>query len=174
LHESIEVLVRALHGAAGAEEVCLMAMDRLTPTLGTRDDVAVIAVQIEPVGRVLELERPARPAVLSGIRHALDHWLRGQGVDREVATEIMVAVNEACSNSIAHAYRPSRGTFKLRLEHAPGHIEATVIDQGHWRQPREDEHGRGLKIMRAAMDTVEVTTDSDGTEVVMRRTLRPP
>jgi anti-sigma regulatory factor (Ser/Thr protein kinase)/putative methionine-R-sulfoxide reductase with GAF domain len=174
LHDSIEVLVNALQGAGGAEEACLMAMDRLTPTLGTRDDVAVIAVQIEPASRVFELERPAKPAVLSGIRHALDHWLRGQGVDREVATEIMVAVNEACSNSIAHAYRPSRGTFKLRMEHGPGRIEATVVDQGHWRQPREDEHGRGLKIMRAAMDTVEVTTDSDGTEVVMRRTLRPP
>lgn len=150
-----------------------MAMDRLTPSLGTRDDVAVIAVQIEPASRLLELERPASPAVLAGIRQALDHWLRGQGVDRELATEIMVAVNEACSNAIAHAYRPGRGNFRVRLEHTAEVVQATVIDEGHWRPQRDDEHGRGLKIMRAAMDDVEVTTDHDGTRVVMRRIMRP-
>jgi anti-sigma regulatory factor (Ser/Thr protein kinase) len=172
LHESLRLLVSALRGAWGAEEVCLTAMDRLTPHLGTRDDVAVIAVQLEPVGKVLELERPARPGVLAGIRQAIDHWLRGHSIDREVATEIMVAVNEACSNAIAHAYGPGRGTFNVRLERAEGSVEATVVDQGHWRAPRGEDRGRGLKIMRAAMDDVDVKTDRDGTEVVMRRALR--
>lgn len=173
LRESIELLIGAVHGASGAEEICLMAMDRLTPRLGSRDDVAVIAIQLEPVERVLELERPATPAVLANIRQALDHWLRGHGIDREVATEITVAVNEACSNAIAHAYGPGRGTFRVRLERAADWIEATVVDQGHWRPPRGDERGRGLKIMRAAMDNVDVATDSEGTRVVMRRALRP-
>jgi anti-sigma regulatory factor (Ser/Thr protein kinase)/putative methionine-R-sulfoxide reductase with GAF domain len=172
LHESIEVLVGAVRGASDPEEACLMAMDRLTPRLGTRDDVAVIAVQIEPVGPVLELERPATPSVLAGIRRALEHWLRGQGIDREVATEIMVAVNEACSNAIGHAYGPGRGSFSIRLEHVGGAIEARVADQGHWRAPRDHERGRGLKIMRAAMDNVDVRTSREGTEIVMRRTLR--
>jgi anti-sigma regulatory factor (Ser/Thr protein kinase) len=149
-----------------------MAMDRLTPRLGTRDDVAVIAVQIEPVGRVLELERPATPTVLAGIRRALEHWLRGHGIDREVATEIMVAVNEACSNAIAHAYGPGRGTFTVHLEHVEDWIEATVVDRGHWRALRDHEKGRGLKIMRAAMDSVDVRTGTEGTEVVMRRAIR--
>jgi anti-sigma regulatory factor (Ser/Thr protein kinase) len=173
LHHSIDVLVDALRGASGAEEVCLMAMDRLTPSLGTRDDVAVIAVHVEPVERILELVRPARPAELAGIRHALEHWLLGQGIDREVATEIMVAVNEACSNAIAHAYGPGRGTFSVRLEHTGETIAATVLDQGHWRAPRGNERGRGLKIMRAAMDHVDVRTDRDGTTITMRRALRP-
>jgi anti-sigma regulatory factor (Ser/Thr protein kinase) len=173
LNQSIGVLVDALHGAAGAEEVCLTAMDRLTPRTGTRDDVAVIAVQIEPANRVLDLERPARPAVLTGIRHALDHWLRGQDVDREVAAEIIIAVNEACSNAIAHAYGPGRGAFRVRIEHAGDRVKATVTDEGRWREQREDERGRGLKIMRAAMDSVEVNSGPHGTEVAMWRALRP-
>jgi anti-sigma regulatory factor (Ser/Thr protein kinase)/putative methionine-R-sulfoxide reductase with GAF domain len=173
LNESIKLLVSALRGASDAEEVCLMAMDRLTPRLGTRDDVAVIAVQLEPVGPVLELERPARPTALAGIRRALEHWLQGHGIDREVATEIMVAVNEACSNAISHAYGPGRGTFAVRLERAGEYIEATVVDHGHWRAPRDNERGRGLKIMRAAMDSVDVRTGDRGTEVLMRRALRP-
>jgi anti-sigma regulatory factor (Ser/Thr protein kinase) len=150
-----------------------MAMDRLTPPLRNRDDVAVIAVQLEPVGRELELECPAVPGSLARVRRAVEHWLRGQAVDREVATEIMVAVNEACSNSVAHAYGPGRGTFIVHLEHAGEWIEATVADQGHWRAPRDDDRGRGLKIMRAAMDEVDVRTGDGGTEVQMRRALRP-
>jgi anti-sigma regulatory factor (Ser/Thr protein kinase)/putative methionine-R-sulfoxide reductase with GAF domain len=173
LTESINLLVRALRGASDPEEACLMAMDRLTPRLGTRDDVAVIAVQMEAVGPVLELERPARATVLAGIRRALEHWLRGQGIDREVATEILVAVNEACSNAISHAYGPGRGTFTLRLEHIGEAIEAAVVDHGRWRPPRGEERGRGLKIMRAAMDHVDVRTGPDGTEILMRRALRP-
>jgi anti-sigma regulatory factor (Ser/Thr protein kinase) len=148
-------------------------MDRLTPRLGTRDDVAVIAMQLEPVGRVLELERQATPTVLAGVRRALEYWLRGQGIDREVGTEITVAVNEACSNAISHAYGPGRGSFTVRLEHGGEWVEATVADQGRWRAQRDDERGRGLKIMRAAMDYVDVKTGRDGTEVVMRRALRP-
>jgi anti-sigma regulatory factor (Ser/Thr protein kinase)/putative methionine-R-sulfoxide reductase with GAF domain len=173
LNDSIKLLVSALRGASGAEEACLVAMDRLTPRLGTRDDVAVIAVQLEPVGRVLELERQATPTVLAGVRRALEYWLRGQGIDREVGTEIMVAVNEACSNAISHAYGPGRGSFTVRLEHGGEWVEATVADQGRWRAQRDDERGRGLKIMRAAMDYVDVKTGRDGTEVVMRRALRP-
>jgi anti-sigma regulatory factor (Ser/Thr protein kinase) len=122
---------------------------------------------------VLELERPARATVLAGIRRALEHWLRGQGIDREVATEILVAVNEACSNAISHAYGPGRGTFTLRLEHIGEAIEAAVVDHGRWRPPRGEERGRGLKIMRAAMDHVDVRTGPDGTEILMRRALRP-
>lgn len=101
------------------------------------------------------------------------YWLRGHGIDREVATEIIVAVNEACSNAIAHAYGPGRGTFTVRLERVDGWIEATVIDRGRWRAQRDENRGRGLKIMRAAMDQVDVKTDRDGTEVVMRRAAHP-
>jgi anti-sigma regulatory factor (Ser/Thr protein kinase) len=127
----------------------------------------------EPNGPVLDLERPAKPTVLAGIRHALDHWLGGRGVEREVATEIVVAVNEACSNAIAHAYGPGRGAFRVRVEHVAGWIEARVVDHGHWRPQRDDDRGRGLKIMRAAMDSVAVSTDGSGTQVMMRRALRP-
>jgi serine phosphatase RsbU (regulator of sigma subunit)/anti-sigma regulatory factor (Ser/Thr protein kinase) len=174
LRQSIAVLLDSLRGVIGAEDACLTAIDQLIPRLGTRDDVAVIAVQIEAKTDVLDFERPARPAVLAEIRHAVERWLRAQGVDREVAIEITIAVNEACANAIAHAYGPGRGSVKVHLQRADGSIEATVIDEGRWRPPRGEQRGRGLTIMRAAMDGVDIRAGDAGTEIVMRRTATPP
>ena len=44
-------------------------------------------------------------------------------------------------------------------------------DYGAWRQPREDDQGRGLLLMRALMDDVEVTPSAEGTVVRLKRTL---
>ena len=44
-----------------------------------------------------------------------------------------------------------------------------VTDAGHWRSPRGRNRGRGLMIIGAAMDDVEINTGAGGTEIVMRR-----
>jgi len=169
LSASIEELVLALQGSLGAEEVCLMAMDRLVPRLGARDDVAVIAVQLQPVTDLLDVELPARPRMLARLRQMLGHWLRGQEVDRELATEIIIAVSEAGANAIEHAYGPGRGTFRVRVERIGGLVEVRVSDSGQWRAARGQHRGRGLKIMEAAMDSLEIRPRAGGTEILMRR-----
>ncbi len=67
---------------------------------------------------------------------------------------------------------PSPATFELAASEAGGELTVVVRDRGQWRGRRERAHGRGMKIIAEAMDTVELRTD-DGTEVLMRRTLRP-
>ena len=47
-------------------------------------------------------------------------------------------------------------------------------DYGAWRAPREGDRGRGLSLMQALMDTVEVTPTPEGTTVRLRRTLLTP
>jgi anti-sigma regulatory factor (Ser/Thr protein kinase) len=49
-----------------------------------------------------------------------------------------------------------------------------VSDDGRWRPARGEHRGRGLKIMQAATDTLEITSEDTGTEVVMSRRLRRP
>jgi anti-sigma regulatory factor (Ser/Thr protein kinase) len=46
-----------------------------------------------------------------------------------------------------------------------------VRDHGGWRPPREGDRGRGISLMQALMDTVEVDPTPDGTTVRMQRTL---
>jgi anti-sigma regulatory factor (Ser/Thr protein kinase)/putative methionine-R-sulfoxide reductase with GAF domain len=178
LRHSLNELVVAVEGARSPEEACLLGMDRLMPHRGPRDDVAVIAVQNQPVPEVLDIEMPADPSMLVRLRHVLTRWLRTQGLEREVQAEILIAVSEACANAVEHAYGPGRGKFKVRArrietESADGEaIEVTVVDTGCWRAPRGENRGRGLKIMEAAMDSLDVRTADEGTEIVMRRHLR--
>ncbi|MFI5040188.1 MAG: ATP-binding protein, partial [Solirubrobacterales bacterium] len=54
-----------------------------------------------------------------------------------------------------------------------GRLTFVVRDAGHWRPPREQDRGRGLTIIRAAMDDVEVNSSETGTEIVMHRRIEP-
>jgi hypothetical protein len=47
----------------------------------------------------------------------------------------------------------------------------TVRDRGAWRSPREGDRGRGLSLMEALMDSVEVSPGPDGTRVRLQRQL---
>ena len=47
----------------------------------------------------------------------------------------------------------------------------TVRDDGRWRAPRGTNRGRGIPLMRALMEHVDVNHAEDGTVVVLERTL---
>jgi anti-sigma regulatory factor (Ser/Thr protein kinase) len=53
-------------------------------------------------------------------------------------------------------------------------VDIEVRDFGAWRAAREGDRGRGLSLMQALMDTVEVTPTPEGTTVRLRRTLIQP
>ena len=53
----------------------------------------------------LELRFPARPDELRGMRDALRERLRAWRLDEETASDVVMAVDEACQNVIRHAYR---------------------------------------------------------------------
>lgn len=169
LDVSMEELIRALRGAAGAEDACLLAMDRMLPLRGSRDDVAVIALHRTPLPERLDLELPAEPAALTLVRRTLSYWLRKHGIERELAAEIIVAACEACANAVEHAYGPERGSFEITAWLEDGAVAVEVIDHGRWRAPRGEDRGRGMTIVTAAMDEVRLLTDEQGTRILMRR-----
>jgi anti-sigma regulatory factor (Ser/Thr protein kinase)/putative methionine-R-sulfoxide reductase with GAF domain len=169
LTDSIDELTVAVTGARNAEEACLLAMDAMVPFRGPRDDVAVIALQNLGIPAILNLRMRAEPTRLSQVRRMLGRWLSDQAVEREVATEVTIAVSEACANAIEHAYGPAGGNFEVQAWREDGEIIVSVRDGGRWRSPRGQHRGRGLTIMEAAMDELDVRTDGHGTEIRMRR-----
>ena len=90
------------------------------------------------------------------MRHLLRRWLRGHGADEDETYDITVACQEACANAVEHAYAPGPAGFDLEAEHAEGEIRLTVRDRGQWRDARGTHRGRGLPIMEALMDTVDI------------------
>lgn len=123
----------------------------------------------------LWLTVPARPGQLVGLRRALRQWLVQAGVSESDAASIQVAVGEATSNAVEHAYLGAEtGLMRLTARLDPGGlVSMQVIDDGRWREPagHGGHRGRGFPLMRATMDHVQVQHRSDGTTVVLRLTL---
>ncbi|MBB4910124.1 ATP-binding protein [Actinophytocola algeriensis] len=110
-------------------------------------------------------------------RDKVRRWLRANGWTPPQMDDIVLAINEAVSNSIEHGYGigaedpAGAGTVELRGEIADHHVTFTVRDKGVWRPPVDDPkstRGQGLRLMRACVDQVTIDATDEGTTVVLR------
>jgi anti-sigma regulatory factor (Ser/Thr protein kinase) len=171
LSDSIDLLRGIVAGASSAEEICRLAFDHLIPEGGPRDDVAIVALKNGEIPAELDLRLAADPHVLADMRRILRRWLRAGGADDRDTVEITIAVGEACTNAIEHAYSPAPADFHLHASMIDGEARIVVSDAGRWRAPRGANRGRGLKIIETAMDEVAVNAAASGTQIVMTRRL---
>lgn len=169
---SINELVEVVRSAASPEEACRLAVQELVPFEGLRDDVAIVAMQNGEVPAELHMRLRADPRVLADVRRTLRRWLRHRGAGDRACNEITLAVSEACTNAIEHAYSPAPAQFEVHATAGDGMVTIVVGDGGRWRTPQGRDRGRGLRIINAAMDQVEIDSDDTGTRVVMRRSVR--
>ncbi len=140
------------------------------------DDVVLVAIAIERVKSPrLTLSLPAEPQSLALMRAELRAWLESVRAEEDEIFDILVAVNEACSNSIEHPSGSESGELVVNLEADLVGEDITIVvrDSGRWKPqgPKEDR-GRGLEFMEALMEGVEVVRLPDGTTVRMHRRLR--
>jgi PAS domain S-box-containing protein len=153
----------------GLEDLCDQLLAAVRPS--GEDDVALLAIEpVQLASKELMLTIPAEPVALRSLRRALRRWLRQcEASDRE-SEEIILACNEAVANAIEHAYGPGDGSVEMEAGLSEGEVRIVVRDHGRWREPRGDNRGRGLGLMKAFMDSVSVVTQ-EGTEVRMVRRL---
>ena len=70
------------------------------------------------------------------------------------------------ANAVEHAYLGSPGLVRVQRATPTTQLLVTVEDEGKWKPAqRRDERGRGLPLMRALMDGVEIRTHQARTEV---------
>jgi anti-sigma regulatory factor (Ser/Thr protein kinase) len=119
---------------------------------------------------------PAVPDQLARLRQALADWAERAGMPADLVADLIVAVDEAMSNVVSHAYRDGPGTFDLHAVHQAddGDIRITVRDHGRWRPPVDQDplHGRGLLLIKALAHGVTVARGPEGTTVSMVWSLR--
>jgi GAF domain-containing protein/anti-sigma regulatory factor (Ser/Thr protein kinase) len=171
LTDALDDLLEGLAGVGSAEEACLAAIRSLGVSDGPRDDIAIVAMHNQLIPAELELELPAVPSVLAHVRRLMRRWLRDRGAQNSEVIEITMAVSEACANAVEHAYSPAPHVFQVQARTEDGEVAVAVRDTGRWRSPRGRNRGRGLTIIEAAMDTVNVSSTAEGTEIVMQRKL---
>ena len=128
--------------------------------------------------QVVSLTIPAEPRWLALCRLVLSGLCQLGSVDDEVLADLKLAVTEACSNSVRHAYGEDgeAGLVSLHYELRPTAVSVEIADAGHGfrfdrpipelsPQPdieelREDE--MGLAIIHALVDDVAIGAGSAG------------
>lgn len=157
-------------------EVADAVLSRLRPAVGYDDDVAMVVYRQPPAP--LRLEVPAAAAELAGLRRELKAWLAAAAVPHELAADLVAAANEACSNSIEHAYRngvadSAAGTVTLHAECDTQQVVIRVVDTGTWKPRSADpgHRGRGIDMMRALTEQLDIDHTGPGTRVRMSVTL---
>jgi serine phosphatase RsbU (regulator of sigma subunit)/anti-sigma regulatory factor (Ser/Thr protein kinase) len=159
-------------GPSAPEALCEVLLERMLGHEEPQDDVALLVLSVSPLpAQGFTLDLPAEPEALSSVRQSLERWLSEAGTSRRDAHAIKVACGEACANAIEHAYRPGDAAFRIEASRVDSEVLIVVRDFGGWREPRGTDRGRGLPLMEALMDFVQVDPSSEGTTVHLRRRL---
>jgi anti-sigma regulatory factor (Ser/Thr protein kinase) len=113
----------------------------------------------------------ADPVQLAFFRSGLDRWLQALQWPEDDRVDVILAVSEACTNAVKHAYRGGAlGDVDVvaRLVLGPGErrVAIRVRDWGAWR-PDPHDGGFGLTTMKACMEKVTIKRDDGGTVVAL-------
>src|SRR5947209_9113701 len=173
LGDGLRRLERAVAtGPEGAEELLDHVLAQLTGGGSVADDVALLALAPVREGAArMRIELPADRSSVTSARQTVARWLAGAGATESERYELTVALGDACANAVEHAYGPDDATFEIGAELIDGEVVIDVRDTGNWREPRGVNRGRGLQLMNAFTDSLEIDTSGTGTRVRMRRRL---
>ena len=82
------------------------------------------------------------------VRHAVLDSAKAHGIGRAPRDDIALAVSEACTNVVLHAYRAAAAPGPLAVEAYRDHGEFFVVvcDEGTGISPRSDSPGLGLGL----------------------------
>jgi serine/threonine-protein kinase RsbW/stage II sporulation protein AB (anti-sigma F factor) len=101
---------------------------------------------VETLPATVLAEMPAVPESVGPLRRRATAFAERAGAPRRRVSDIALAVSEACSNVVIHAYRDRPGMLALRAEACQGEIRMKVVDEGDGLTPRPDSPGLGLGL----------------------------
>lgn len=126
-------------------------------------------------GTALVVQVPSRTEFLAVVREIAFRVARGAGFNKSASEQISLAVDEAVTNVIEHAYggAPDR-VVELRFEDRGPDLQVDVVDDGATMDPKSmpkvdlDKYasegrkgGLGVHLMNQIMDSVTFGRSSD-------------
>jgi len=105
------------------------------------------------------------------VRHAFGGFAEVLRVDEQTLADIKLAVTEACTNVVVHAYEDDApGSLEVDASIEDGCLTVVIRDSGRGIVPRPDSPGLGLglPLIATLAESLELGTDDrDRTEVRM-------
>lgn len=113
---------------------------------------------------------PAVPANVALVRQALAGFADSLRIDAARAADMKIAVTEACTNAVVHAYENHDGPLDVTMAVEHDRLVLTVRDRGHGLRPLPSEGdgpplGFGLALIASLSDEFGIAGGRHGTEV---------
>jgi serine/threonine-protein kinase RsbW len=118
----------------------------------------------------IRLTLPARPENVAVVRQVVDALAEALALPDPVSEDMRLAVTEACTNVVRHAYNGDEGAIDVIVQPIGDALEVTVSDAGRGTLPSPDSAGPGLglSLIAALADTLEVERSLEsGSRIVM-------
>jgi serine/threonine-protein kinase RsbW len=121
--------------------------------------------------RTVRLTIPAKPEYITLSRLALAGLSRVRRLPEDTLADLKLAITEACSNSVRHAYDGGEGHVDISFELHDDRLVVEVTDEGEGFEhdpgdsssPEElTEGGLGIAIIEALTDTLEIGPRAGG------------
>ncbi|HUH14817.1 MAG TPA: ATP-binding protein [Gaiellaceae bacterium] len=130
------------------------------------DEITISAGGVD-TGRTVRLTIPAKPEYITLSRLALSGLARVRALPEETLADLKLALTEACSNSVRHAYGDDEGHVAISFELRDDRLIVEVVDDGTGFEPAAlgangddgadlSEGGLGIAIIRSIADEVEI------------------
>ena len=123
-------------------------------------------------GRAVRLTIPAKAEYITLVRLALSGLSQLRPLSEETLGDLKLAVTEACSNSVRHAYRDGReGAVQVKYELHSDRLVVEVSDDGEGFTVADGaaadagaltEGGLGIAIIRELADELELGPGASG------------
>ncbi len=164
-NDGVRGLLDAFAGMPAADR--LDAVVRSLDGVGSlRDDATLLVVEDRrgAADGTFERRYPARPETLADIRASVSRAARELGCDDATASDVVLAVDEACQNVIRHAYKGGEGDVVVHVGREDDLLVIRLMDfappsdVAKIRPRRLDDvrpGGLGTHLMRSVMDRVD-------------------
>jgi len=121
---------------------------------------------------------------LSGVRDFIADVCMRAGFSRRDTNNTKLAMDEACTNIIKHAYREKGGDIRIDVQAEPGKVEINIFDRGipfEWSKIKDpDLHqyveigkkgGLGIFLMNRLMDDLDYHSSDAGNRLFMSKSI---
>jgi len=122
--------------------------------------------------RTVRLTIPAKPEYITLSRLALTGLSRVRSLAPDTLADLKLALTEACSNSVRHAYGEGEGHVEISFQLSADRLVIEVTDDGAGFELAEagpalegddlTEGGLGIAIIRSIADEVEIGGAGNG------------
>jgi serine/threonine-protein kinase RsbW len=121
------------------------------------------------VSASFEATFPSTPPGVGAMRREIAAFAGRCGMDRDGVEAVRLAVSEAATNAVVHAYREAPGDLAVRAIVDGDQLLVVVCDTGLGLAPRPDSPGLGLgmPLIASVTSRFRVVSDDSGTEVHM-------